>query len=137
MTIVLSAFIIDAWLGAAWFESRKPPIAIRRASVAPRRPAQDLRARSSARYWGKDLGGRRHGSKLIDECPAADKSYRKTVCCPAAVIEGAIRTKRFKKRKEMSTGKLRKFLQVELLGFVASADTSGDRISTRGFQLKE
>jgi hypothetical protein len=34
--------------------------------------------------------------EVIDECPAADRPHRKQVVDLAAVIEGAVRTKRLK-----------------------------------------
>jgi hypothetical protein len=73
-------FVIDAWLGRHGLRSQ-PPIAVRRAP-SPRRAAC---ARSSGKifgknqeYWGKILGPATW-LEVIDECPAADKSYRKQV----------------------------------------------------------
>jgi hypothetical protein len=83
-------FVIDAWLGRHDLRSQ-PPIAVRRAP-SPRRAACAI---SSGKILNQELGAgdmarsdrRMSGGRLI---------LSQTGCCPAAVIEGAIRTKRLK-----------------------------------------
>jgi hypothetical protein len=87
-------FVIDAWLGRHGLKSQ-PPIAIRRAS-SPRRAAC---ARSSGKIFGKILGqdlGAGDMARTDRRMSGGRQVLSQTGCCPAAVIEGAIRTKRLK-----------------------------------------